>query len=71
MLTFCRRLGLCAVLIGMTMPAFAAVPTETITVRDKRLSGTPIWFEQAYDVYSDLGPEFAKGLVIWNHPIGR
>jgi len=69
MLTFCRRLVLCAVLIGATIPALAATPTETVTVRGKRPAGTPIWLEQAYDDYPDLGPEFAKGLIIWNHPI--
>jgi len=69
MLTVCRRLLLCAALIGTVMPALAAAPTETVTVRGKRPASTPIWLEQAYDDYPDLGPEFAKGLVIWNHPI--
>lgn len=66
---FGRSLILCALLISLTVPVFAAAQTETITVRGKRPSSTPIWLEQAYDDYPDLGPEFAKGLVIWNHPI--
>jgi len=69
MLSFRRRFVLYAALIGATIPAFAAAPTETVTVHGKRPAGTPIWLEQAYDDYPDLGPEFAKGLVIWNHPI--
>jgi len=68
-LTLCRSLLLCAALLGTVMPALAAAPTETVTVHGKRPASTPIWLEQAYDDYPDLGPEFAKGLIIWNHPI--
>lgn len=59
----------CALLMAGVLPAIAAAPTETITVRGKRPAATPLWFEEAYDDYPALGPEFAKGLVIWNHPI--
>jgi dienelactone hydrolase len=67
--SFGRNLLIGLLSLSCAMPAIAAGPTETITVTGRRPSSTPLWFEQAYDDYPDLGPEFAKGLVIWNHPI--
>ncbi|HEV2678508.1 MAG TPA: hypothetical protein VGV37_28540 [Aliidongia sp.] len=66
---FTRTLMLLLVLDIHALPALAAGPTETITVHGRRPTSTPLWFEEAYDDYPSLGPEFAKGLVIWNHPI--
>ena len=64
-----RSLLFCLLLVSIVSPAFAADPVETITVHGRRPTSTPLWFEEAYDDYPSLGPEFAKGLVIWNHPI--
>lgn len=56
-------------------PVLAADPKsgadETIIVRGKRPTApsTTLWFEEAYEDYPTLGPKFAKGLVIWNHPL--
>ena len=64
------RASVCALLLMLgTLPAIAATPIETVTVHGRRPAATPLWFEEAYDDYPALGPEFAKGLVIWNHPI--
>lgn len=43
--------------------------TEEITVLGKRLvtPSTSYWVEDAYTQYPLLGPNFAQGLVIWNH----
>jgi dienelactone hydrolase len=51
-------------------PAKPAPPTEDITVIGKRAvaSDTSYWTEDAYAAYPLLGPNFAQGLVIWNHP---
>jgi hypothetical protein len=69
MVRFGGGLVVCLMLFVTLSPALAASPAETITVRGKRPASTPLWFEEAYDDYPSLGPEFAKGLVIWNHPI--
>jgi hypothetical protein len=69
MTRFVWALACSFLLMAGVLPAIAATPTETITVRGKRPAATPLWFEEAYDDYPALGPEFAKGLVIWNHPI--
>ena len=52
-------------------PAKPAPPTEEITVTGKRPVVTPdtsYWTEDAYATYPLLGPNFAQGLIIWNHP---
>jgi len=57
-------------------PAFAAepakpAPTEEVTVIGKRPTVTPdtsYWVEDGFTTYPLLGPNFAKGLIIWNHP---
>ncbi len=55
-----------------TVPAGAArpaSPAEEITVVGKRpvTPTTSYWIEDAYAQYPLLGPNFAEGLVIWNH----
>ena len=45
--------------------------TEEVTVVGKRPTITPstsYWVEDAYAKYPLLGPSFALGLIIWNHP---
>jgi hypothetical protein len=52
-------------------PAKPAPPTEEVTVIGKRPVVTPntgYWVEDAFTTYPLLGPDFAKGLIIWNHP---
>lgn len=52
-------------------PTKPAPPTEDITVIGKRPVVTPdtsYWVEDAFTTYPLLGPNFAKGLIIWNHP---
>ena len=52
-------------------PAKPAPPTEDVTVIGKRPTVTPdtsYWVEDAFTTYPLLGPNFAKGLIIWNHP---
>jgi len=56
-------------------PALAAetaklAPTEEVTVIGKRPTVTPdtsYWVEDGFTTYPLLGPNFAKGLIIWNH----
>jgi len=53
-------------------PPQILAPTEEITVIGKRpeppvTPTTMYWIEDAYATYPLLGPNFAKGLVIWNH----
>jgi hypothetical protein len=45
-------------------------PTEDITVIGKRAvtPDTSYWVEDAFAKYPLLGPNFAQGLIIWNHP---
>jgi len=48
-----------------------APPTEEVTVIGKRPVITPntsYWVEDGFTQYPLLGPNFAKGLIIWNHP---
>jgi len=48
-----------------------APPTEEVTVIGKRPTVTPdtsYWVEDSFATYPLLGPNFAKGLIIWNHP---
>jgi len=68
---------LAALLTAAAVPAVAAEPakpvpaTEEVTVIGKRPAVTPdtsLWVEDAYATYPLLGPNFAQGLVIWNHP---
>lgn len=70
---------LAALLIASTVPAAAAPeqkapPTEDITVVGQRPAPAPItpttsyWVEDAFATYPLLGANFAKGLIIWNHP---
>ena len=58
-------------LLFAASPSLAETANETIIVRGQRPTTptTPYWFEVAYDQYPALGPKFAKGLIIWNHPI--
>ena len=51
----------------------AAPATEEITVLGKRVvepitPTTSYWVEDAFSDYPLLGANFAKGLIIWNHP---
>jgi hypothetical protein len=69
---------LAALLIASTAPAAAAPeqkapPTEDITVVGQRpvepvTPTTSYWVEDGFATYPLLGPTFAKGLIIWNHP---
>ena len=69
---------LAAFLIASATPAGAAAldqktsPTEDITVVGKRAApitpNTSYWVEDGFQTYPQLGPTFAKGLIIWNHP---
>ena len=51
-------------------PAQPSTPTEEITVIGKRVvtPTTSYWVEDAFSDYPLLGANFAKGLIIWNHP---
>jgi hypothetical protein len=50
-------------------PSKVPPPTEEITVVGQRpvTPTTSYWVEDAYTQYPLLGPNFAQGLVIWNH----
>jgi hypothetical protein len=65
-------------LTAATYPALAAEPTkpapptEEITVIGRRpvapvTPNTSYWVEDGFTTYPLLGPNFAKGLIIWNH----
>jgi len=48
----------------------AATLNEDIIVTGHRppAPGANVWFEGGFPEFPPLGPQFAKGLVIWNHP---
>jgi hypothetical protein len=49
----------------------AATLNEDIVVTGQRPAapGANVWFEGGFGEFPALGPQFAKGLVIWNHPV--
>ena len=68
---------LAALLTAAAAPTLAAEtpkpapPAEDVTVVGKRAVATPntsYWVEDAFVKYPLLGPNFAQGLIIWNHP---
>lgn len=64
---------LLAALLAATTASAAETkaPTEELTVTGKRPTVTPstnYWVEDAFTKYPLLGPNFALGLIIWNHP---
>jgi len=70
-----RLLPLLALLIafapGAVTGAGAAALNEDITVTGQRPAtpGANVWYEDGFAQFPALGPQFAKGLVIWNHPV--
>ena len=66
-----RLLSLFALLPVLAPGANAATLSEDIVVTGQR-SATPganVWIEDGFAQFPALGPQFAKGLVIWNHPV--
>ncbi|WP_189050715.1 hypothetical protein [Aliidongia dinghuensis] len=65
-----RFLPLLALLVAMSGIGRAATLNEDIIVTGQRppQPGANIWFENGFAEFPPLGPQFAKGLVIWNHP---
>jgi len=53
-----------------TVGGWAATLNEDIIVTGQRppAPGANVWFEGGFSEFPPLGPQFAKGLVIWNHP---
>ena len=66
-----RFLPLIALFIAVTPPAGAAALNEDIVVTGQRPAtpGANVWYEDGFAQFPALGPQFAKGLVIWNHPV--
>ena len=72
----CWFLTVTATLMVWSAPLLAAPPsqtppaTEEITVTGKRVvtPDTSYWVEDGFATYPLLGANFAKGLIIWNHP---
>src|ERR1700744_4102610 len=65
-----RFLPLLALLVAIAGNAPAATLNEDIIVTGQRppQPGANLWFEGGFPEFPPLGPQFAKGLVIWNHP---
>ena len=66
-----RLLSLLALLLALAPGAPAATLNEDIIVTGQRppTPGANVWYEGGYADFTALGPKFAKGLVIWNHPV--
>lgn len=66
-----RILSLLALLLACAPQARAATLNEDITVTGQRppVPGANVWYEDGFAQFPALGPQFAKGLVIWNHPV--
>jgi hypothetical protein len=66
-----RFLPLIALFIAVAAPAGAAALNEDIVVTGQRPAapGATVWYEDGFAQFPALGPQFAKGLVIWNHPV--
>ena len=67
-----RFLPLLALAVAVAGTAEAATLNEDIIVTGQRAPqpGANVWFENGFSEFPALGPQFAKGLVIWNHPMG-
>jgi hypothetical protein len=65
-----RLLPLLALVLAYSPVAPAATLNEDIIVTGQRppVPGANVWYEGGYGEFPPLGPQFAKGLVIWNHP---
>jgi len=65
-----RSLSLFALLLALAPVGNAATLNEDIIVTGQRppVPGANVWYEDGYSEFPVLGPQFAKGLVIWNHP---
>ena len=66
-----RLLPLIALALVTSSAASAATLNEDIIVTGQRppVPGANVWYEGGYPEFPPLGPQFAKGLVIWNHPV--
>jgi len=65
-----RLLPLLALLMAFAPGGHAATLNEDIVVTGQRpaAANANVWFEDGFAQFPALGPQFAKGLVIWNHP---
>ncbi|HEV2676792.1 MAG TPA: hypothetical protein VGV37_19860 [Aliidongia sp.] len=65
-----RFLPVLALFLAGWPRAEAATLNEDIVVTGQRpvVPGANVWFEGGFSEFPALGPQFAKGLVIWNHP---
>ena len=66
-----RFLPLLALFMAFAPRGEAATLNEDIVVTGQRPAapGANVWFEGGFGEFPALGPQFAKGLVIWNHPV--
>ena len=66
-----RFLPLLALFMVFTLRAEAATLNEDIVVTGQRQAppGANVWYEGGFGEFPALGPQFAKGLIIWNHPL--
>ena len=66
-----RLLPLLALLMALVPGARAATLNQDIVVTGQRpaAANANVWFEDGFAQFPALGPQFAKGLVIWNHPV--
>jgi hypothetical protein len=64
-------LGFLALILALAPGAEAATLNEDIVVTGQRPTapGANVWYEDGFAQFPALGPQFAKGLVIWNHPV--
>ena len=66
-----RFLPLLALLMALAPGVRAATLNQDIVVTGQRPAApnANVWFEDGFAQFPALGPQFAKGLVIWNHPV--
>ena len=66
-----RLLPLFALLMALAPGAQAATLNQDIVVTGQRPAApnANVWFEDGFAQFPALGPQFAKGLVIWDHPV--